>query len=246
MKLLKDALTIAWMKFYPDIRRNPLILIIVGMINALPLFFIMLFSRGELFIHGLIGAMVSTVSYLGIMSSIQDVAWDRYVKIREMFVAMPIHPISYAIGAALAPLLVSIPSLILFMCLALWVCNIEAISVASALLPLTFCWLCMSIIGFFVSTYLQKASLYLLNNLSNILGIALVFLPPVYYPEEMLGQLNWISLFIPTSNVAGLIRITLGLSTYPFENIVIRWVILGAITFIVLILTLMKSQWREF
>lgn len=245
MKFLKDALTIAWMKSYPDIKRNPLLLIIIGMINAMPLFFMMLFSRGELLVHGLIGAMVSTVSFLGLMSAIQDVAWDRYAKIREMFVAMPIHPISYAIGAALAPLLVSLPALFFFTCLVTRLGNLGVVSLASMLTPLILCWLCMSIIGFFISTYLQKASLYMLNNLSNILGFGLVFLPPVYYPEEMLGQLSWISQFVPTSNVASLIRITLGLSPYSFENVVARWITLIAVTIIALVLTLMKSQWRE-
>ncbi|MEM2975180.1 MAG: ABC transporter permease [Candidatus Bathyarchaeia archaeon] len=245
MKFLKDALTIAWMKSYPDIRRNPLLLIIIGMINALPLFFMVLFSRGELLIHGLIGAMVSTVSFLGLMSAIQDVAWDRYVKIREMFVAMPIHPISYAIGAALAPLLVSLPALFFFICMISWFGNIGIVSLAFMFMPLILCWLCMSIIGFFISTYLQKASPYMLNNLSNILGFGLIFLPPVYYPEEMLGQLSWISQLIPTSNVASLIRITLGLAPYSFENVVARWITLLVVTVIVLVLTLMKSRWRE-
>lgn len=245
MKLLKDALLIAWMKAYPDIKRNPLIIMVIGLINIIPLFFMTLFGGGGVLTHGLIGAMVSTVSFLGLMAAIQDIAWDRYVKIREMFVAMPIHPLSYAIGTALAPVFLSIPALTFFIGITMWVGNISFFSVVLILPPLILCWLSISALGFLISTYLKKATPYMLNNISNILGFGLVFLPPVFYPEEMLGQLSWISQLIPTSNVAGIMRITLGLSNRPFENIVIKWIILIAITIVSLVLTLIKSQWRE-
>jgi ABC-type multidrug transport system permease subunit len=71
---------------------------------------------------------------------------------------------------------------------------------------LLLCWAVLSGIGFVISTYLRRASIYTLNNLANILGLGLVFLPPVYYPEELLGGLSWIGIFFPTSNAAGLIR----------------------------------------
>jgi uncharacterized membrane protein (DUF4010 family) len=114
-KIMKDTLIIAWIKSYPDFRRNPLMLLLVAMISSIPLFFMMMFSSGgNMIIHGLVGAMVSSVAFVGVMAGIQDISWDRYVKIREMIVAMPVHPASYALGIALAPLLISVPSLIFF------------------------------------------------------------------------------------------------------------------------------------
>ena len=245
MKIVRDTLLIAWMKSYPDIRRNPLIMIVIGMINAMPLFFIAIFARGEMFIHGLVGAMVSTVGLLGIMASIQEMAWDRYVKIREMIVAMPIHPVSYAVGIALAPLIISVPGLALFIILTILTGNVSFVAILYAIPLLLMCWLCMSAIGFLISTYLRKLSPYALNNISNIIGIGLMFIPPVYYPEEMLGSFSWISQLIPTSNVAGLIRGTLGLSNMKFEVYVFRFALLLVITVICLLLTSFKARWRE-
>lgn len=113
-KIVRDMFIIAWIKSYPDLRRNPLLLLLVAMIGAIPLFFMVIFSGGNMLIHGLIGAMISGVAFIGVMAGIQDISWDRYVKIREMIVAMPVHPASYALGIALVPLLLSVPSVVFF------------------------------------------------------------------------------------------------------------------------------------
>jgi len=84
-----------------------------------------------------------------------------------------------------------------------------------------------------------------LNNLSNLLGIGLIFIPPVYYPETMLGSFSWISVIIPTSNVAGLIRAYTGLMPLSTETIIIRWVILIVTTMVFVVLTSLKARWRE-
>lgn len=120
MKAVKDAMIIAWIKSYPDLRRQPLLIIVIALISAIPLFFMAIFTGGEMLNHGLIGAMVSTVSFIGVAAAIQDISWDRYVKIREMIIAMPVHPISYAMGVALAPLLLSAPSLLFFGAVGVW------------------------------------------------------------------------------------------------------------------------------
>jgi len=244
-KILKDMMIIAWIKSYPDFRRNPLMLLLIAMIGAIPLFFMLLFSGGGMLIHGLIGAMISSVAFIGVMAGIQDISWDRYVKIREMIVAMPVHPASYALGIALAPLLLSIPSMIFFgALLASWGVLTLSTTVWMAI-ALIVAWAAMSAIGFMISTYLLKTSMMVLNNLSNLLGIGLIFIPPVYYPETMLGSLSWISALIPTSNVAGLIRAYMGLLPLSAETILTRWLILIVTTVLFVVLTSVKAKWRE-
>jgi ABC-type multidrug transport system permease subunit len=106
-------------------------------------------------------------------------------------------------------------------------------------------WAVMSAIGFIISTYLYKASTYLLNNISNLLGLGLIFIPPVYYSETLLGGLSWISTIIPTSNAAGLIRYYFGLLPLTQETVIIRWLILIATTAAFIVLTSAKAKWRE-
>lgn len=245
MKTVKDALIIAWIKSYPELRRQPLMLIVIGMISAIPLLFMAIFTGGEMLNHGLVGAMVSTVSFIGIAAAIQDISWDRYVKLREMIVAMPVHPISYAMGVALAPLLLSAPSLLFFGAIGVWWRIFNPLTMAWTVIPLLTCWAAMSAIGFTLSTYLLKSSPYTLNNISNILGIGLIFVPPVYYPEEMLGHFSWVSSVIPTSNAASIIRAYLGLSTLPTGAVLVRWLILIVTTLMFVALTALKAKWRE-
>jgi len=244
-KILKDMLIIAWIKFYPDFRRNPLMLLLLATVGAIPLFFMLIFSGGGLLIHGLIGAMISSVAFIGVLAGVQDIAWDRYVKIREMIVAMPVHPAAYALGTALAPLLLSIPSLIFFGAL---VASYGALTLATAvwmILALVFAWASMSAMGFMISTYLSKANMMILNNMSTLLGFLFVFIPPVFYSEAMLGNLSWISALIPTSNVAGLIRAYMGLLPLSSETIIVRWLTLIVTTIVFVGLTSAKARWRE-
>jgi ABC-type multidrug transport system permease subunit len=245
-KIVKDTFIIAWIKSYPDFRRNPLMLLLVAMISAIPLFFMLMFSSGgNMIVHGLIGAMVSSVAFVGVMAGIQDISWDRYVKIREMIVAMPVHPASYALGIALAPLLLSIPSLLFFGALIAYLGFLTLEALLWIVLNLIIVWAAMSTMGFMISTYLFKSSMMVLNNLSNLLGIGFIFIPPVYYSEAQLGSLSWISIIIPTSNVAGLIRSYMGLLPLSFETIVVRWCALIITTTIFIVLTSIRARWRE-
>ena len=243
-KLIKDTLVIAAMKSFPDLKRQPLMLMVIGLISAIPLFFIAIFSQGMIG-QGLIGTMISMVAFIGISAGIQDMTWDRYVKIREMIVTMPVHPLSYLLGIAIAPLIISLPGILFFAIIAFWMGVLTISSVGWLIAALILCWASMSSIGFFISTYMRKSSPYTLNNISNILGIGLIFLPPVYYPEEMLGSYSWISLLFPTSNSAGLIRAYSGLASMSTEALALRWILLIAITTVSIVLTVAKAKWRE-
>lgn len=186
--------------------------------------------------------MISTVGFIGISSAIQDVALDRYVKIREIIVAMPVHPVSYMVGVALAPLILSLPGIIFFLALAIGLGFLPLQSLGWILISLLLCWAVLSCIGFTISTYLRRASVYTLNNISNILGPGLVFLPPVYYPEEFLGELRWISIIFPTSNIAGLIRAYSGNVPLSQEDILIRWLILLGMIVASMLLVIFKAR----
>ena len=64
MKIIRDTFIIAMLKSLPDLKRQPLLLTIIGMLSAFPLFFIVIFG-GQLS-SGIIGAMVATVGFIGL------------------------------------------------------------------------------------------------------------------------------------------------------------------------------------
>jgi ABC-2 type transport system permease protein len=240
---VKDAFIIAALKSIPDLKRNPSMMILIGMISSFPLFFILVF--GGQVSNGLVGAMIATISFIGLAAAIQDISFDRYVKIREMIVAMPVHPVAYAMGVAIAPLLISAPGLAFFTGLAVILGALPVASIGWAVASLILCWAAGGAIGFIISTYLHNASIYTLNNISNILGLGLVFLPPVYYPEELLGGYRWISMVFPTSNAASLIRFYAGLTELPANTVLLRWLILVATVVISIVIVSFKARWRE-
>jgi len=242
-KLLKDIFTIAVMKAMPDLKRQPMVLLLIGLVSSLPLFFIVVY--GANIGYGLIGAMVSSVSFIGLTAAIQDIAIDRYLKIREIIVAMPVQPVGYALGVALAPLILATPSLVIFMSLALWTGGLTIMSLLSTSIALILCWIATSSIGFLISTYLQKAPPFVLSNLSNILGLLLCFIPPVYYPEESLGILRPISAIFPTSNTVSLIRVYSGSLDLSLEATMARWFVLIFTAAFFVALTAAKAKWRE-
>jgi ABC-type multidrug transport system permease subunit len=96
-----------------------------------------------------------------------------------------------------------------------------------------------------ISTYLQKANVSMLNNLSNILGIALLFIPPVYYPEERLGSFSWLAIIFPTSNTASLIRAASGMLQLSQEMIIVRFLVLLCTLVFSIFAVSLKSKWRE-
>lgn len=245
MKVIRDTLIIAWMKFYPDIKRNPLMLFIIAIFSGMPLFFIQIFGGGAMISHGLVGAIVSMVGFIGLISAIQDIAWDRYIKIREMIVAMPVHPISYIAGSALASLLFSIPGAILFVGIAIWQGTLSLVTMIWMVPALFLCWFGLTAVGFTISTYLQKVSLYVLNSISMLLSMTFAFIFPVYYPKEMLGNFAWIAFLTPTSTTASLFRTYLGLSTSSYGDLATHWLVLITTTIIFILLASMKYRWRE-
>jgi len=245
MKIIENALLIAWMKFYPDFRERPYVMLTQAGISAGPLFFIFIAGSATALHNGVVGAMISIVSYMGLTSAIQDVVQDRYVKLREMMTAMPIQPASYALGVALAPLMAAIPGILCFLTFAIWSGLVSTASIGILFVVLILSWLSISMMGFTISTYLIDAPPFMANSVSHLLSLGLVFVPPVYYSESILGAFSWVSYLFPTSNAASLIRHYLGLSTMPIESTVVHWSILIVTAISFSLLASFKARWRE-
>jgi len=243
LKPLKDMLIIAIMKAVPDIKKQPMTLIIIATLSFIPLFFTLFF--GGQVSYALVGGMVGSVGFIGLASATQDITWDRYLKIREIIVAMPVHPISYAFGVALSKLLYASPGFVLFMIIATALQILPLSSIGWALLAVFLCWAALSSIGFVISTYLRNANLSTLSNMSNILGLVFIFIPPVFYPEQMLGDFRWIAIVFPTSNAAGLIRNHAGLALLSPDMVLLRWLVLIGTTLVSLVAVSLKTRWRE-
>lgn len=120
---------------------------------------------------------------------------------------------------------------------------VRAIPTAAAVLIL--CWGVGCAIGFTLATYMNN--LTTVSQFANLLALMMVMLPPVSYPIELVSaQWRWLTLAIPTTSAAQLIKIASGVShpTGP-GYVLVCWLVLSASCVVFLWLASAKSQWRE-
>jgi len=84
-----------------------------------------------------------------------------------------------------------------------------------------------------------------LGVIANLLSFLFVFLPPVYYSEEMLGANSWIVFLLPTSNAAALMRYSTGITAWDPTNYMLHWLFLILTVVVFSILVVKKARWRE-
>lgn len=245
MKTLADAWTIAKMKSVPDLKRNPFtILILLLLTGGIPLTFIYMFGGTGNLAGGLVGAFVSSAPVLALFAGAQDINFDNFTKLRQIFVSKPIRPVSYVIGASLSSLLYSAPGMILFGVLmlqrGLFTPTVALLSTGAMLLG----WLVVSSMGFILAGYLINASPYSMNSIINLFAFGMAYIAPVYYPAKALGSFAWVSAFIPVSAAANLVR-TLG-DLAPADGLtVLSLAVLVVEGFLFTVVFVARSKWRE-
>ena len=249
-KMILDTYRIAWLKAIPDLKRQPAVLLIMVGLAAIPLFFIGLFGGESMLDVGLVGVIVSSIGFLAIAASIQDLTWDRYVKLREMIVAMPVHPVSYAMGITLGALFFALPGFLAFTAFGIWRGLFDIWSLLIMFAAMFMCFMGLAVIGFTIATYQHKTSPNTLGILANILSFLFVFLPPVYYSEQMLTNvggmdLSWIAYTLPTTNAAAIIRYATGLTPWDGQAYMLHWLFLFITVGLFAVLVVKKARWRE-
>lgn len=246
MKIARDAIIIAWMKFGNDIKREPLLtVLLIAISGGFPLVILWAYVGPSAAPHVLVGAMVFNLGYMAMIAASQDIIWDKYVKMREMIVAMPVSPLSYSFGVALGSLLYSFPGMIVYMFLLYHLSNISLLSIAVIFPVLMATWISLSTMGFTISTLLYNSTPYRVNSVSNLLSFLIAFLPPVYYPAEALGSLSWLASFLPTSSAALLIRQSIGISSMSGPMIAMSWSSLLVYALAFSLIVIKKTKWRE-
>lgn len=245
MKSFSDAWTIAKMKTVPDMKRNPLTVVILLMLmGGVPLTFVYMFGGTANLAGGLVGAFVSSAPALALFASAQDINFDNYTKLRQIFVAKPITPVSYVLGASLSSLIYSSPGIFLFGTLlmerGLFTPESAAVAIAAMLLG----WVVVSSMGFILSGYLINASPYSMNAIINLFAFGLAYMTPVYYPASSLGSFAWVSILTPISASANIVRALGGLA--PTNSLtVLSWMALLVQGLVFTMVFVSRARWRE-
>jgi ABC-2 type transport system permease protein len=202
------------------------------------LLFLSIYRVQQVVPFALIGGLISIVVANSIAME-SDAAFNRIVlKLDSMFALTRGGLIPYAIGLALGNLINAVPGAAIFSVLLWTMAGVTSATAWAVVLGALFAiWAIVSLLGYLISTYARDIrDLWVYSPLITAL---LGYLPPVYYPLELLPDplLRALAFVSPTTSVARLMHAAAGLVTLGPGEALVLWTVplIHAIVFSVLL-----------
>lgn len=246
MEFIKNArvvLALVLLNGIKPVMRSPLWLIVMLAYPLILVFFINIFAEYAV-LDALVGGLISLIVMSGV--AIQaDIVWYKVeLKFQDMVVASPVSPTIYMVGIAISELVYSSPAIVLFLILMALKGILSISSIPMLALSTLLCWLSALSLGFYLST--RISDIRHVWALEGLLSIVLSMLPPIYYPMSLLpewGQM--ISMFVPTTHVALLMKKAVGIISLTENQRLMSLAVLLIWTIALMLLAKRKSVWRE-
>ncbi|MGB2716705.1 MAG: ABC transporter permease [Vicinamibacterales bacterium] len=227
------------------VSRSPLSYAIVFLWPVILLYMYWLIGGMRLGRHVLFGSLVAFALNSGVVSLPQRVLDYRSRHLQDMFVASPVDQLSYMLGHGFSRLLYALPGCVCALAILLLQREVPIRSLPLVLLVVLLSWVIGCAIGFFVASRAQTSAQ--LSAMANLLGLLLVLVPPVMYPLELIAS-GWrsISLLLPSSSAAHIIRIASGASGAANGSMLaLAWAVLVLWLCAGIALCSRASTWRE-
>ena len=243
-KKMSQILAIAEMLALPQLRR-PVTYILILAIPAMFLYLFWLVGGMRLGRHVLFGSLIAIPLNAGIIALPQSIVTYKFRKLQDMYVASPVTQFVYLMGNALARLLFAVPGVLFIGGILLWGRYMPFSAIPTTIVVLLICWAVGCALGFMIAMYVTNVMV--VSEISSLLALVLVMLPPVSYPLELVGaNWRWLALMVPSASAAQLIKVASGASqingsVYVFTE----WAVLLGSGLLFLWLALTKSSWRE-
>ncbi len=236
-----NALLVGRLVTYSQLKRDPLSIIPTNVGFLMPLLFIVAVGGTDLLPEVLIGVFVSTLSFSGLTASMESYYTGKMTRLIDLFVASPVHPLSYFVGSTLPQIALFLPAVLVSFIFLMREEELGAtmlIIVPIALLT----WLGTASLGFHLAMRFSRAAPWRVSSLSFMSGFVIVLLPPVFYPASNLGAFAWVAYLSPASTGATLIR---HLATDEAINAVAGWLALAFWSAVPAWFITYRSPWRE-
>jgi len=228
--------------------RDPMMLILLSLISFLPVFFLFLFAGINAALPALVGAIILTLGFSSLAVAQSVYFYKHWFRFQDMLVASPVSPISYALGLSLSTLISSAPAVVLALAVIL-VSNPNPVGPVEVMLVIAasiLLWLSMLFVGYALGASTKNTRRA--NSLPQVLGFMIGFLPPVYYPLDLLpGWLQPLAMLIPSTHAAQLAKHYFGLLTVPLSpsDIIIGWAYLIGFAIAMAFITVRKAHWVD-
>lgn len=191
-----------------------------------------------------VGWLVALAASGGVGTLPQFILFYKFIRLQEMFVAAPLHPLAYMTGVGIYALLYALPGwvFILTVMIGLGLLPLARVPVVLAALFLT--WALACAIGFTIATAVRRIAI--ISAVATMAWLVLGLMPPVYYPVELIPEpFQWIAWLFPTAHVAQLLRGILGIVELSTRESATHGVIALAVTCGLVVWAATRSRWRE-
>jgi ABC-2 type transport system permease protein len=243
----KQALLIAHMNGSLWLRRYPASLIFTAMIPFSFLFIVFVIGGGQYTYLALAGSLIAAAASYGLATGNNIINWKVEYKLQDIFVSSPVSPFTYMSGIALAELLFGLPAFLVLAALVVIFSSNLLLSTVMVLVTIVLVWACTSSIGYFIST--RSTHPRFVESLMAFLRIAVVVLPPVFYPLNIvpIEGLHYLAYAIPTTHASLILQHAMGT---PHDlgdgwSLEIGFAVIGAYMIGFVLLAESKAVWRE-
>jgi len=226
-------------------KRNPLWSLSYGITPLAIFFFVNLYGGSRYLPYVLIGGII-TITVATTISLETDAAFLRIIlKLQSMYVASPVGPLTYSLGLAIGDLIAGIPGILIFFILLYIYGYLNTVSGIIIITAIGLTWVLISALGFLISSFLNDIKD--LWTYGPILTAILSFLPPVYYPIDMIADpvLRMLVYIIPTTVPARLAQAAVEATSITFLETTSMWIGLILYTILINVLLVKYSRWRQ-
>jgi ABC-2 type transport system permease protein len=208
--VIRQAFLIAHMNGLLWLRRYPASIIFAAMIPFSFLFIVFVIGGGQYTQLAFAGSLVSAAASYGLATGNNIINWKVEYKMQDVFVSSPVSSFTYMAGIALAELLFGIPAFSVLAALVVIFSSDFLYSAAMVILTLLLVWASTSSIGYFIST--RATHPRFVESFIAFLRIAIVVLPPVFYPLSIVPteELRYLAYMIPTTHASLLLQHGMG------------------------------------
>jgi ABC-2 type transport system permease protein len=242
-KRLKEAYFIGMLDILP-LLRDPMLMVMISLISFLPVLFMGLLGTGDMFAQSLIGAIVLTLFFGGVQTAGSVYFNKHWFRFQDIYVASPVSPVSYVAGLSISTIIGSIPAVVIALVILAFSWPVTVAGVVMILFISLVLWVSTVFLGFTIG--LSSKNTRKVNTIPQVLGFMLGFLPPVYYPMDLLpGWLQPLAMLSPTTHAAQLAKYYVGLIDIPGWQILVGWVYLAVFTLMMVLLARRWGTWVD-
>ena len=201
-------------------------------------------SRGQLIGEAIEGGFIMSMFQAG-MSLQGDLShYKNDFKLQDMIVSTPSTPVAYVTGMAVGEIIYSVPALAVLVVLAGIYIHPDAVGALQLLAVLLLMFLASTTLGFTLSTF--SSDIIQSFAFSSLISTLFSTLPPVYYPITYIPfPFRYLAYLSPTTYAAEISQNLTGMVQLGSADIATAWVILSAVSFVLLLISIKKARWRE-